>query len=137
MSDGRAIITIKGPDSRNRAHHWINRAVPGTRVEFKAAKRTLPQNDRMWAMLTDIATQLRWHGKRLTTNDWKLVFLDALEREVRTVPNLDGTGFVSLSQSSSDLGIEEMTNLIELLFAFGAQHAVVWSNEKNRAEAAA
>jgi hypothetical protein len=69
----------------------------------KAPKRSLPQNDRMWAMLTDLAAQVKWHGLRLTADDWKLIFLDALKREVRMVPNLDGNGFVSLGRSSSDL----------------------------------
>jgi hypothetical protein len=51
-------------------------------VEFKAPKRSLPQNDRMWAMLTDVATQLPWHGIKLSPDDWKLIFLDALKREL-------------------------------------------------------
>lgn len=37
-----------------------------TRVEFKEAKRTTDQNARMWAMLTDVAQQLPWHGQRLS-----------------------------------------------------------------------
>ena len=82
----------------------------------------------MWAMLTDVATQLRWHGQMLRTDDWKLVFLEALKRELRIVPNIDGTGFVNLGQSSSDLSKEEMSNLIELIFAFGANHGVIFND---------
>ena len=93
---GRAVITINGADDRNRAHHWINRAPIGARFEFKGEQRTIEQNERMWAMLTDLSAQLRWHGRALTKEDWKLLFLDALEREYCAVPNLDGTGFVSL-----------------------------------------
>ena len=71
-------------------------------------------------MLTDVAQQVTWHGIRLSADDWKIVFLDALKREVRMVPNLDGNGFVQLGLSSSDLSKEEMGMLMELIAAFGA-----------------
>jgi hypothetical protein len=122
----RALITVQQDGDRQRAARWAMQAPPGTRVEFKAPKRTLPQNDRLWAMLTNIATQLLWHGLRLSPDDWKLIFLDALNREVRMVPNIDGTGFVNLGRSSSDLSKEEMSDLFEVISAFGARHGVVF-----------
>lgn len=120
----RALITIKGNAERARVAAWAAKVPFGTRVEFKATKRSIPQNDRMWAMLTDVAQQLPWHGIRLRPDDWKLLFLDSLKRELRMVPNLDGTGFVNLGRSSSDLSKEEMSNLMELIAAFGANHGV-------------
>ena len=132
----RATIIIDGDTGRERASHWVSIAPTGTRVEFKKPGRTIPQNDRMWAMLTDIAEQMTWppeNGIRLNTEDWKLVFLDALKREIRTVPNLDNTGFVNIGRSSSDLSKEEMTDLIELMFAFGAKHGVTFHDEAGQA----
>lgn len=120
----RATIIVRGDADRARAIRWTQLAPSGTRIEFKATKRTIPQNDRMWAMLTDVADQLKWHGLKLSTEDWKLVFLDALKREVRMVPNIDGNGFVNLGRSSSDLSKAEMRDLIEIIFAFGANHGV-------------
>lgn len=122
----RAVITLNGKDDSDRAMRWISQAPAGTRLEFKAPRRTLPQNDRLWAMLTDIATQLPWHGIKLAPDDWKLIFLDSLKRELRLVPNIDGTGFVNLGRSSSDLSKAEMSDLFELISAFGAQHGVVF-----------
>lgn len=122
----RAVIVLTQEAERQKAARWAAKLPPGTRVEFKAPKRSIPQNDRMWAMLTDVASQLKWHGLRLTADDWKLIFLDALKREVRMVPNLDGNGFVSLGRSSSDLSKQEMTDLIDLISAFGASHGVVF-----------
>lgn len=133
----RTTITINGADDRARARRWIELAPIGARFEFKGEQRTIEQNERMWAMLADLAAQLRWHDRALTKEDWKLLFLDALDREYGAVPNLDGTGFVSLGTSSSDLSIPEAADIIELIFAFGAQHGVVWKNEQNRGEAAA
>lgn len=122
----RATLVLVSPEIRQRAAHWAAKLPEGTRIDFKAPKRSLPQNDRMWAMLTEVSAQLPWHGIKLSADDWKLIFLDALKRELRMVPNLDGTGFVNLGRSSSDLSKEEMTDLIDLIHAFGANHGVVF-----------
>lgn len=122
----RALITLVSTADRERAARWAMQMKPGTRLEFKEAKRTLPQNDRLWAMLTDIATQLPWHGLKLTPQDWKYIFLDSLKREVRIVPNIDGTGFVNIGRSSSDLSKAEMSELLDLIAAFGAEHGVTF-----------
>lgn len=127
----RAILILTGETQRAKAINWIRKAPYGTRVEFKEAKRSLPQNDRMWAMLTDVAQQVEWHGIKLSPDDWKLVFLDALKREVRMVPNLDGNGFVNLGRSSSDLSKAEMSDLIEMIEMFGAQHGVQFGSAEN------
>lgn len=128
----RALITLRGAADRSRATSWVAQAPFGTRVEFKQTKRSLPQNDRMWAMLTDVARQLPWHGQKLTPDDWKLIFLDGLKGEIRTVPNLDGNGFVSLRRSS-DLSKDEMSQLIELIAAFGVEHGVEFGDQQERA----
>lgn len=122
----RALLVLCNDAFRAKAVDWIMKAPKDTRVEFKAPKRTLDQNSKLWASLTDVATQLAWHGVKLTPDDWKLVFLDGLKREMRLVPNIDGNGFVNLGRSSSDLSKGEMIELIELILAFGAQHGVVF-----------
>ena len=86
----------------------------------------------MWAMLTDVSTQLEWDGERRTPNEWKILFLDLLKREVRAVRSLDGTGVVNLGRSSSKLSKEEMSDLMELMAAFGAQHDVKFQDEQTR-----
>lgn len=122
----RAVLVLNHPAVRAKAARWVAGVSDGTRLEFKAPRRTLPQNARMWVMLTEIASQVAWHGVKLDAEDWKLIFLDALKRELRIVPNLDGTGFVNLGRSSSDLGKDEMSDLIELMFAWGAQNGVTF-----------
>lgn len=125
----RAVVILDSPGQREKAVGWVRVAPEGTRVEFKRSKRTLPQNDRMWAMLTDVAQQVPWHGIKLTPDDWKLIFMDALDREIRMVPNLDGNGFVALGRSSSSLTISEMADLMELIAAFGARNGVTFGDD--------
>ena len=126
----RYTFTLNSAADRARALRTITAAPVGTRVEVKAAKRSIPQNDRMWAMLTDVAQQLPWHGVRLRPDDWKYLFLDALKRERRMMPNLEGNGFVDLGRSSSDLSKAEMGELMELIAAFGANHGVKFQDEQ-------
>lgn len=128
----RALLVLHSPEMRARAVHWVAKAPPETRVTFQAPKRSLPQNDRMWAMLTEVAAQLPWHGIKLSADDWKLIFLDALKRELRMVPNIDGSGFVNLGRSSSDLSKGEMADLITLIEAFGASHGVVFHDPESQ-----
>ena len=131
----RALITLRNKLDRERAIRWIQRAPPETRVEFKASKRTIAQSDKMWAMCTDVARQVPWDGKKLRPADWRDLFLDSLKRELRVVPTLDGTGMLSLGRSTSDLGKVEMSNLIELIYAFGAEHGVVFQEPGGAAPA--
>lgn len=132
----RYVMTLQFDSDRKRAAKYLAQAPWGTRVEFKAAKRTTDQNSRMWAMLTDVSEQVPWHGMRLRPDDWKLLFMDALKRELRVVPNIDGNGFVNLGRSSSDLTKGEMSDLIEIVFAFGAKHGVEFHDDRKAQEAA-
>jgi len=126
----RALLILSDDSIRAKAVRWIAVAPVGSRVEFKRPKRSLDQNSLMWILLTEIAEQLTHHGIKLSPDDWKLLYLDALKREVRMVPNLDGNGFVSLGRSSSDLSKDEMSDLIELIYAHAAQQGVVFSERK-------
>lgn len=126
----RAQLVLSSPDIRQKAAHWVSRLPDGTRVTFIGPLRSISQNSRMWALLTDIATQKLWHGVKLSPDDWKLLFLDALKREIRAIPNLDNTGFVNVGRSSSDLSKEEMTDLMTLITMFGDKHNVLWSDPK-------
>ena len=129
----RAVLVLHRQSDRDRAASWVGQAPWGTRITFQEAKRTSDQNARMWAMLTEVARQLKWHGQRLSADDWKLVFLSALKQELRIVPNLDGTGFVQLGRSSSSLSVGEMADLMDLIAAFGAREGVTFAEPEREA----
>ena len=116
-----------------KAINWLRKAPRGMRIEFKMPKRTTPQNDRMWAMLTDIAAVMRKRGTDYTTDEWKVIFMHACGREMQLLPALDGHGFIPYGQSSSDLSKQEMTDLIEFMAAWGAENSVVFNDERRAA----
>ena len=91
-------------------------------VEVKPETRSLAQNARLWAMLTDISNQVEWYGRKLTPEEWKHVFTAALAKQ-DVVPGIDG-GFVVLGKSTSQMTKGEMCELQELMEAFGAERGV-------------
>ena len=125
----RALLRIDGPVTRARAMRLMERVPEGTRVEFKGARRTLPQNDKMWAMLSEIARQKTHCGRRYTADNWKSIFMHAMGRETVFVPSLDGETFFPIGWRSSDLSKEEMSELIEFILAWGAQNGVAFAND--------
>lgn len=125
---GKALLVLSSQAIRERAIDWVRRAPDHTRLTFNGPKRTIAQNDKFHALVTDIVRQKRYHGMKLDLDDYKLVFMDALNRETRIVPNLDGTGFVNLGRSTSKLCVADFSDLIELVLAWGAQNDVVFSD---------
>jgi hypothetical protein len=106
---------------REKAIQAIKTAPEGFLVEVKAKTRSLDQNARLWAMLKDVSHQVSWHGRKLSSTDWKHIFSSSLKK-MDVVPNLEGNGFVILGLSTSNMNIKEMIDLQELISAFGIEH---------------
>lgn len=125
----RALLILDGPQNRAKAANWVMKAPPLTRVEFKAAKRSLPQNAKLWAMLTEVAEQAEWAGKKRTADQWKDLFTGAFRADadgLEIVPGLNG-GFMLLGLRTSDLSVAEMADLITFIEVWGLEHGVVFS----------
>ena len=87
--------------------------------------RSSAQNRRLWAMLGEIAAQVDWYGQKLSADDWKHILSASLKKQ-RAVAGIDG-GFVVLGLSTSKMGKAEMSELQDLMEAFGAEHGVKFS----------
>lgn len=125
----RAVVIIRTQADRNLAAKWAMNVPYGSRIEFKKPRRSLPQNDLLWARLTDIAQQVEWHGAKLSPADFKDMFTASL-RKARVVPGIDPGSFVLLGLHTSDMDKEEMTALLDLIDAFGAEHGVVFGDQQ-------
>lgn len=118
---------VLNSQSRRYAHVLIDEAPDGYWVTVRPATRSLEQNSRMWAMLTDISQQVVWHGQKLAPEDWKHIFSAAMKAQ-RAVPGIEG-GFVVLGQSTSSMGKAEMSEMQTLMEAFGAEHNVIFKEQ--------
>ena len=118
-------MILTSPAARQAAMRLIANAPDGYECIVRERKRTNPQNDRMWAMLTDVSNQVDWYGQTLTPEEWKCVLTAAMKKQ-KVVPGIDG-GFVVVGARTSKMGVREMGELMELIEAFGAQQGVRFS----------
>jgi len=133
MSTDKRIFVLSHSEARQRAKEFVSVAPEGWVVECKPMTRSLEQNSKLWASLADIAKQVVWHGRKLSAEDWKHIFSSAIKKQ-EVVPNIDGTGFVVLGQSTSKMNKSEMSELLELIMAFGAEHNVKFEDDYAEAE---
>lgn len=94
-------------------------------LTIKPRTRSLDQNARLWAMLSDVSRQVEWYGRKLTPEDWKNIFSAALYQQ-DAVPGING-GFVVLGRATSKMTVGEMAELQTLIEAFGAEKSVRFS----------
>jgi len=120
----KAYFVLAHPEARRRASAYAMTAPEGWVVEFKEPSRNLSQNAALWAILSEIADHVVWHGRKLSPEDWKHVFTASLKR-MDVVPNLEGTGFVALGLSTSKMSKREFSDLLELANAFAAERIAV------------
>jgi hypothetical protein len=108
--------------------HNVTKGLAGgpVMVTLGRESRSIPQNSLLWAILSEVSAQVDWYGQRLSAEDWKHVFSAALQRQ-RVVPGIDG-GFVMCGMSTSKMDKKTFSDLLEIIFAFGAQHGVKWSD---------
>lgn len=123
----RQIFMLVHSNARLNALQAVKTAPEGYCVEVKPKTRSLEQNSRLWAMLTDISKQIDWYGRKLSPEEWKHVFTAALIKQ-EVVPSLDGTGFVVLGLSTSKMTTKEMSDLQELISAFGVEKGIEWTD---------
>jgi hypothetical protein len=129
MARETVIVDIEA--RRQKALGWLAKAPLGFVVTFQRNKRSIPQNARLWAMLGEISRQVEWHGAKLSPDDWKIIFLQALGHEMRIAPNIAGDGIVSLGGRSSKLSKQEFSDLMELMSAFAAERGVIIEERVN------
>lgn len=92
-------------------------------------RRTGEQNEKFHAMVRDLSKQVKWHGLGLDEEQWKRLLLGGSQGQI-VVPNPFGDGLVVINKTtSSKMKKTPMSELIEQMYAFGAEHEVIWSEE--------
>lgn len=130
MSGERQLYRLVHATARQLASRACINAPDGYVVEIKPRTRSLDQNAKMWVMLADLSRQVEWYGQRLTSEEWKDVLTAALKKQ-KAVPGIDG-GFVVIGARTRNMTIREMSDLVELMYAFGAERDVQWSDPAPR-----
>ena len=122
----KKVYRLVHAQARQGAMHCIAHAPEGYIATIQPPTRSLEQNARMWAQLTDVSKQVDWYGRKLSPEAWKCVFSASLKKQ-DVVPGLHGD-FVVLGMSTSQMSIREMGELMELIEAFGVERGVVFGD---------
>lgn len=127
-------ISLSSKFARDRAHALIDRAPPGYVVSIAEPKRTTAQNDKFYAMLTDVSVS-KPGGRRMIPSDWKCVFMQACGWDVQFLEGLDGRPF-PIGHRSSRLTKAQMSDLIDFIQAWGDEQGVRWTDQPGQELAA-
>lgn len=131
MSSGQTII-LGSAHARKQAVSIIQNAPAYCVVNVRLPGRTIEQNDKMHAMLSDIS-RAKPQGRNMPPHKWKGVFMDAIGCKPEWIPSLDGESIVCTGYRSSRLTKAQMSDLIEQMYAYGAEHGVVWTEPRQQA----
>lgn len=123
-------VTLNGPHAYQRAHRLIDNAPPGYTVRVEAPRRTLDQNAKLWAVLTDIACAMP-EGRRHDPETWKAIFMQAFGHEQRFAMGLNGEPF-PLGYRSSKMRKAQFSEFIEFIYSEVARRGwpVVWTDHQ-------
>lgn len=130
---GQTII-LAGDTQRMLAKRLIDKAPPRAVVNIREAARSGEQNAKLWAMLSDVS-RAKPEGRNLPPDRWKCLFMDSLDHKPIWEPGLDG-GVVNVGYKSSRLNVAEMSDMIERIYAYGAEHGVEWTEPTETRDAA-
>lgn len=113
---------------RDRAISAVREARDGMVVEVKEPTRTLEENAKLHAMLTELSRELYWYGKKLNVEIWKRLCVAAWLREKGEkpllIPSLDNAGVDIIYEKTSQMSVKQVSELIEWVYAFGAENGV-------------
>lgn len=122
-------FTLINQRVRENALAEVRNAPDGYILTVKAAKRSDAQNRLLWQALTDVAEQVEWYGQYLPNTDWKDIFTASL-RKSKVVPGIDSGTFVVTGLHTSAMTKGELSTLMDLIFSFGAEKGVVFTDEE-------
>lgn len=120
------VVHLRGEYQRNLAKSLIDKAPDNAVVKISPERRSDDQNAKMWAMLSDVS-RAKPDGRRHIPEIWKCIFMAACGHEVAFEQGLDGRPF-PIGFHSSKLTKAQMSDLIEMIYSYGAQHGVQWSD---------
>jgi len=124
-------LILRGPIQQALACELIRKAPKDAVVRISPPKRSTDQNAKFWAMLSDIS-RAQPDGRKHPPETWKALAMHACGHAVQFETGLSGEPF-PIGFRSSRLTKEQMSELIEFLYEYGARNGVVWSDETRAA----
>ena len=120
---------LDGLRARSEVSRVLALAPHGSTVKIDAPKRTMDQNAKLWAVLSDVS-RAKPEGRCATPEVWKTLFMHACGHAVQFEMGLNGQPFPTGFRSSA-MSKAQMADLITFILQWGDEHGVSWSNLAN------
>ena len=120
---------LHSASQRAYAHRLVDAAPVGSVVTVKPPGRTLPQNDKMHAMLTDLA-RAKPDGRNMPIHKWKALAMDMAGCKPDWERSLDGESMVCVGYKSSRLSKDQMSDVIEAINCYAAERGINLGDEQ-------
>jgi len=129
----RRTFVLVHAEARRRAIQAVQEAAEGYAVTIGEPTRTLAENSLLHALISEIAATKEWAGAKRDVEVWKRLLVAAWCRvdgsAVEILPALDGAGVDIVPRRTSKLSKKECADLIEYVYAWGAENGVMWASQ--------
>ena len=121
-------VILASDRQRHIARHLIDAAPDRAVMTIKPEKRSLDQNAKMWAMLSDVSRATP-QGRAHTPEMWKALFMQACGHEIRFLHSIIDDLPFPVGFRSSEMSKRQMADLITFIEAWGTENGVKWSDQ--------
>lgn len=126
----KAVFYLSHDTARRRAMSAVADAPAGFKVTVEEPPRSLDQNALLHCLLTEIAGQVEWAGKKRDAECWKRLctaaWLRARGESIEVLPAIDGHGIDVVFRRTSSLSKGECSELIDFIQAWAASQGVIF-----------
>ena len=123
--------TITGDIARQAICKAVQSSEIGMVVSIGQPTRSSEQNAMLHPLLTDIANQKEWMGKKRTMLQWKVIMVSAHSiatgEPAEMVIGLEGE-VVNLRESTAAMSKKRFSSLMEYVLAYGAMNGIKFSD---------
>ncbi len=117
------VLHLNSKVNRERARQWLLKAPDDVVVTFKKQTRSVDQNSKFWATLTEVALHAQLNGKKYKPEQWKVIFMNAMGYEQDVIQGIRGD-WVPTGFKTSKLNKEQMSDLITYIEAYCAEKKI-------------
>ena len=101
-------------------------------VKIQPMTRSLEQNAKLHAMLSDISKNATWNGERLDIYAWKNLLVSAHSiatgEPSKMVIGIEGE-VINLRESTAQMNVKRLASLIEYVQAWGVENGVKFNDD--------
>lgn len=129
---------IRTPTTQQNAIQAVQQILPSFDkpliVTIHERSRSLQQNARLHAMLSEISKKTTYHGKVRGVEFWKGLFVSgwqiATNQHPEIAPGLEGE-FINIRESTTRLSVKKLTEVMDYIEAYCAMNSIQLSEWRN------